>query len=227
MDQRPQSASELLAAFQQFLIVLVHEITYLRGVYPSEAFGQRRVYETAVHQCRHPKVVEWVEHLSVVCMEQIRKGIVDKLSIVLLREHDKRPLERFALDIRDFPRIPPNDLDQPLPSEVHVTWGRIIDQYRSCLRVLALESGKYGRIEEDEDDPLTFTVLLELSDKQTIDVQTGAWIVSDASRYHEYEELTRIRSIPIRFVDAGPISFHLVLEEERSRAKQRANPSLS
>ncbi|KAA8907208.1 hypothetical protein TRICI_005027 [Trichomonascus ciferrii] len=221
----PQSTSELLVAFQQFLIVLTHELTYLRGIYPSEAFGQRRVYETVVHQCRHPKVVEWIENLSVVCMEQIRRGTVHKVSIVILREHDKRPLERFALDIRDFPKVASSELDQPLPSDAHVTWGQIIDQYRSCLRALALESGKYGPIKEDDDNPLTFTVLLELSDNQTMDVQTSPWIVADAARYHEHEEHPRIRSIPIRFVDAGPASFHLVLEEERSRAKQRANPS--
>lgn len=230
---QPQTVSELLASFQQFLVVLTHQLIYLRGVYPAEAFGQKRVYDIAIQQCRHPKVIEWIENLSIVCMERIREGYINKLSIVFLRESDKSPLERYVLDLSDFPRIPSeNQMDRPLPEDVDITWTQIIDQYRSCLRVLTAESQNY----DDNDDPLTFTVLLETSEdreklfnkyknRSEIDInqstKTGPWIVADSSKYHLNDDSPKLTSQPIRYIDAGPISFNLYLETDRIRTKQK------
>ncbi|ANB14844.1 Rev7p [Sugiyamaella lignohabitans] len=233
-SQHPGSFSELLGTFHEFLVVLVHNVLYLRGVYPPETFRAVRKYGIALHQCRHPGVNQWIEDMAVACMSRIKEGGVGRLSIVILREKTNTPLERFVVDISDFPEVP-ESVQTVSIDNIAVTWTSLLEEYRACLATLAGMSQSFGKLPAD----ITFTLIMELkpddapshihplqsttlSDSSTTP-DPSPWITADRHRYHLSTPLS-LTTHPIRFVDAGPISFNLSLEEDKQKLKLPSRP---
>jgi mitotic spindle assembly checkpoint protein MAD2B len=211
-DEQPKRLSDFLGSFHEFLIVLVHCILYVRKVYPEPSFQRVRCYGIATFQSRHPKVCQWIEDMTTSCMSYIRKGSITKLSIVILSQETNTPLERFSLDLRDFPVIDPDEQDLPLEG-VAVTWGHLFQEYRSSLVTLTTLADTFGQL----PDETTFTIIMETRDGGS---QELPWITADRQKFEDRDPSLMAR--PIRFVDAGPISFNVWLEENKLKQKLAA-----
>lgn len=212
--------------FTEFFIVAVHYILYIRKVYPVDSFKAVRQYGIVVYQNRHPKVCDWIEHMARSCMQFVKSGRVDKVSLVILANNDL-PLERFAFDLRDFP-----DLDDKLqaatiimPEEEGVSYQEVCSQYRACLTTLSSLSDSFGALPSE----CSFSIIMETKDDESATCETdpeSIWIAGDGRKYHQDSGISwrnqsrpTIRVRPIRFVESGPFSFNLFLEEDKQKIK--------
>lgn len=214
----PQTVSELLESFQQFLVVVIHNILYCRGVYPAESFERVRIYDIVVYESRHYRVRDWIEQLSDSCIKQISEGNVKKISIVILRDRDRAPLERFVLDLRTFPQMDPLDQGERVIDMGPISWSSIEQEYRSCIRTLFSTSEELGKA---CNETVTFTALLEAKEEAGFDSQMttkedSPWISADYSKHGPSRPLI---AKPIRFANNGPTSFNFYMEESKTKQK--------
>ncbi|KAF2735469.1 DNA-binding protein [Polyplosphaeria fusca] len=102
-----------LSHFASFLTAYVHTILYLRTLYPRTSFATSRFHNTPVHQSRHPLVCEWISDAVAAVRDELLKGTVARLAIVIFcyggveKESSGcvRILERFMLDVGAFPVV--------------------------------------------------------------------------------------------------------------------------
>jgi mitotic spindle assembly checkpoint protein MAD2B len=205
----PHAASDYLSAFHEFFIVATHLILYLREVYPEAAFERVRHYGIQTYQCRHPKVLAWIENMVSTAMERIQDGVVRKISVVIVSSGNVT-LERFAFDVSRFAVSTAHSDDA---TATGISYGQVADEFRACLSTLVAQAGTFGSLPENS----TFTILMETRNKPHLEFDSP-WIVADSSKYHtRASHALTVR--PVRFVNAGPISFNLILEQDRSKSK--------
>eukprot|EP00123_Amoebidium_parasiticum_P021713 comp7236_c0_seq1/m.2947 comp7236_c0_seq1/g.2947 ORF comp7236_c0_seq1/g.2947 comp7236_c0_seq1/m.2947 type:complete len:209 (-) comp7236_c0_seq1:134-760(-) len=90
---------ELAGVILEFLDVAIHEILYLRGVYPPELFIERKKYgETRVHVSRHPELNQYIRSVLESSRSYIEKGEADKIGLVILGPGDVA-LERYVFSV--------------------------------------------------------------------------------------------------------------------------------
>ena len=63
----------LVAAFTDFLTVVIHLILYEREVYPRESFTRTRKYNHPVVQNRHPLVCKWIDDAVAAVRSEMLK----------------------------------------------------------------------------------------------------------------------------------------------------------
>lgn len=206
---RPTTVSQLLGAFHEFFVVSTHLILYLRRVYPESAFQHVRRYGIQTYQCRHPKVITWIENMAATAMTSIRDGSVRKISVVIVAS-DSTPLERFAFDVSRFP-TGASENDEAI--DAGITYDTMTDEYRACISTLVAQAGTFGPLPADS----TFTVLMETRDKPHLEFDSP-WLVADRAKYHSRTPAS-LTARHLRFVNAGPIAFSVVLEQDKSKLK--------
>jgi mitotic spindle assembly checkpoint protein MAD2B len=220
--------SDLFEWFTEFFIVATHSILYLRKIYPQDSFRAVRQYGIAVHQSRHPKVCEYIEHMARSCMEFVKRGVVEKVSLVVLSASES-PLERFAFDLRDFPelsaKLSATTVDE---DDGGVTYQEVCSQYRACLSTLTSLNDSFGELPPD----CTFSIIMETKDDESnaceVDPES-IWIAGDGQKYHQdansssfNQSRPSIRLLPVRYVESGPFSFNLFLEEDKQKRKLKS-----
>ncbi|KAL4909304.1 hypothetical protein BDW74DRAFT_79876 [Aspergillus multicolor] len=191
----PHNQAALAASFTNFLTVSVHQILWLRSVYPRATFLPVRAYNYPVRQSRHPKVCDYINDASIAVGTEILKGTITAVSIILSSARTNQPLERYAFDLSGFPRVP--------PGEVHTTFEERMDdsskgappnsqvldleaQFRACLARLASACARLTPL--PRDDEFSFTVCIEVREDAlppagtTTEEQT--WIVAEPGKVH-------------------------------------------
>ncbi|KAL2819094.1 DNA-binding protein [Aspergillus granulosus] len=191
----PHNQATLAASFTNFLTVTVHQILFLRSVYPRATFLPVRAYNYPVRQSRHPKVCDYINDASIAVGTEILKGTITAVSIIISSLRTNQPLERYAFDLSGLPRVP--------PSEVHTTFedrgndsskgvapaSQTVDleaQFRACLARLASACARLTPL--PRDDEFSFTVCIEVREDAlppagtTTEEQT--WIVAEPGKVH-------------------------------------------
>lgn len=218
--------SDLFEWFTEFFIVAIHSILYIRRLYPQDTFRAAHQYGIVVYQSRHPKVCEYVEHMARSCMKFVKKGIVDKVSLVVISENGF-PVERFAFDLRDFPKLSDKLATTTIDEDSGISYQQVCSQYRACIVTLTSLSHSFGAAVSNA----TFSIIMETKDDESrlfeIDPES-IWIAGDGQKYHQdgncssfNQNRSSIRLLPIRYVDGGPFSFNLFLEEDKQKRKTR------
>ena len=118
----PPSFNTTLTAFTHFLTAYIHTICHYRHLYPAASFARTRFHNTPVYQSRHPDVCTWIVDAVAAVKEELEKGTVARLAIVIFHPgfSPRRPyadpygaspsgelkiLERYMLDVSGFPRL--------------------------------------------------------------------------------------------------------------------------
>ena len=66
-----------------FVECCVHTVLHTRGIYPPQAFEERRLFGTAVWKARHDKINEYVRQVVFVnARPLVEQGLVDKFVLV-------------------------------------------------------------------------------------------------------------------------------------------------
>ncbi|OJJ51173.1 hypothetical protein ASPZODRAFT_138282 [Penicilliopsis zonata CBS 506.65] len=201
----PSNQSALAASFTDFLTVSIHQILFLRSVYPRATFLPVRAYNYPVRQSRHPKVCDYINDAAIAVGTEILKGTITAVSIIISSLRTNQPLERYAFDLSGFPRVPVGEInatfeerkDDPSSSSklgVNVSERgsappQTIDleaQFRACLARLASACARLTPL--PRDDEFSFTVCIEVREDAlppagtTKEEQT--WIVAEPGKVH-------------------------------------------
>ena len=97
--------SSLNRTLVSFLTVFVHQILYLRHLYPLRSFLSTRAYNFPVRQSRHPSVCAWILSAITAVEDQLSKATVREVSIVIFGVETNEVFERYRLDLRDLPAV--------------------------------------------------------------------------------------------------------------------------
>ncbi|CAO2650407.1 Nn.00g016990.m01.CDS01 [Neocucurbitaria sp. VM-36] len=106
---------ETLSAFTTFLTAYTHTLLYLRTLYPRTSFVHSRVHNTSVYQSRHPLVCEWIRDAVTAVREELLRGTVARIGIVVFSYRGEgntgsaRILERYMFDVSTFPVVEKNE----------------------------------------------------------------------------------------------------------------------
>ncbi|KAI0175844.1 DNA-binding protein [Hypoxylon sp. FL1284] len=239
-------ASHLLTAFTQFLTVCVHNILYYRSVYPAQTFLTSRAYNLPVHQSRHPKVCSWIGDAVDAVESQLVLGAVERIAVVI---YDGRAsvMERWMFDVAGFPAwkgfrdaVGPRAAeeeellaegagDAESSAEAKVNWADVDEQLRAAIRKLAYAGEKMAPLPEG----CTFTIAVELRDEGEAPIgHPQPWIPTQPNLQTKSKEkqtpgqdVGGAKTIPIRFVEAGPLFFECWVEE--GKAKEHLSSSSS
>ncbi|KAJ5893747.1 hypothetical protein N7495_005438 [Penicillium taxi] len=194
----PTNQAALAASFTNFLTVSVHQILFLRSVYPRATFLPVRAYNYPVRQSRHPKVCDYINDASIAVGTEILKGTITAVSIIISSLRSNQPLERYAFDLSGFPRAPAGEVNTtfeersenlpttPVNANTAPTSVDLESQFRACLARLASACARLTPL--PRDDEFSFTVCIEVREDAlppagtTREEQT--WIVAEPEKVH-------------------------------------------
>lgn len=101
---------ETIDAFASFLTAYTHTLLYVRALYPKTSFVNTRFHNASVHQSRHPLVCEWIRDAVAAVHEELLRGTVSRIGIVVFRNTggatgSVKILERYMIDVSAFPVV--------------------------------------------------------------------------------------------------------------------------
>ena len=105
--------NSLIQTICSFLTVSIHQILYLRQIYPPVSFISARAYNYAVRQNRHPGVCEWVNSAIAAVRDQLQKSTVERVAVCIFECEENQVLERWTFDLRALPVVDPKERDTP------------------------------------------------------------------------------------------------------------------
>lgn len=114
----PDTYSTLVTSVASFLAVSIHQILYLRSIYPQYTFLPVRQFNHPVRQSRHPRVCTWISDACTAVEAQLLKCTVAAVSVVILSVSTNRPLERYTFDMTQMPNVEGGDIHTPFESSV-------------------------------------------------------------------------------------------------------------
>mmetsp|Transcript_44351 Transcript_44351/g.111740 ORF Transcript_44351/g.111740 Transcript_44351/m.111740 type:complete len:228 (-) Transcript_44351:80-763(-) len=159
------NAETQAAILLEFIEVVIHQILFLRKVYPAKLFDEVRIYQRVhVHQCRHPKLNDYI-HQTV---EDIRPWLlhnqVERVVVVLHQGSDDEAAERWIIRLHNFGR----DSSLTYDDYQNMLQGSIEKLMHTCQLQLSLH------------DP-TFTIVVHTTGTQEMK-QHHTWIDSEPSQ---------------------------------------------
>lgn len=116
---------ETLDAFTNFLTAYIHTLLYVRNLYPKTSFLHVRFHNTSAYQNRHPWVCQWINDALEAVREELFLGTVSRIGVAIFsygngkkndsggREGtgDVQIMERYMIDVSDFPIVHPDNLN--------------------------------------------------------------------------------------------------------------------
>jgi len=77
----------------------IHELLYVRRIYPRDSFAPNRFLGVSCHASRHPAIVDYVYNFLEVAVPALCAGTADELALVVLDSPPGKPetiMERFV-----------------------------------------------------------------------------------------------------------------------------------
>ena len=233
--------ASLISTFGDFLTVAIHTIIYERHIYPLDTFITARKWNYPVRQSRHPKVCNWINDAVAAVQEELLKGTVDRIAVVIYSQY-AQPLERFVFDLSRFPVVAREDFHTPIERQSPVPQpGKsapppkpVVDldeQFRAVMAKLTVCDTMLKPVAEG----CTFTVAIELKDQADPPIgHPQPWVPVQPSLQREVpksqdsearsgSDLGGASVTPVRSVDHGEMVFEMWIEE--GIAKEEAEGS--
>lgn len=83
----------------EFLEVLVHNVLYVRKLYPDTIFVKRKKYATVVYQSVHPDVNEYIAQVLRGVDFYVEKSQLHRLDLCILDTDKNTVCEKFVFDV--------------------------------------------------------------------------------------------------------------------------------
>ncbi|TID21604.1 DNA-binding protein [Venturia nashicola] len=232
MAALPNTFASIVANFAEFLTVAIHTIIWERGIYPDSSFIKAKKYNTPVRQSRHPKVCEFIQAAVDAVREQLLKGTLQHVCVVLYSPL-LQALERFVFDVSKFPAVPKEyhftQLEREGATQTAAPSEDLGEQFRAALTRLTGCGTKLSPLPSD----CTFNVAIEVRDEADPPIgHPQPWIPTQPSlqrRAAAFDEdgydgrlgsdLGGVNFTPIRAVDAGELVFEMWVEEGKGKAE--------
>jgi mitotic spindle assembly checkpoint protein MAD2B len=247
--------ADLAASFTIFFRVFLHQVLFLRLVYPRTTFLPVRVYNYPVQQSRHPKVCEYINDVAVAVEKEILKGIVAAVTVIIFSIQTNQPMERYVLNLSEFPKVPVEETQTVFEGREKQTIGSnsampspvdLDAQFRASLARLASSCERLTPL--SKNDEFGFTVCIEVREDAQAPVgitkDEQAWIVAEprlvnqqssslsslvsdirdkSQKPQEQDPDKKVKTVPIRRVEAGELRLELWVEESRQKLDKSLN----
>lgn len=79
--------------------MLVHNVLYVRKLYPDTIFVKRKKYATVVHQSVHPDVNEYITQVLKGVEFYVEKSQLHRLDLCILDTDKNTICEKFVFDV--------------------------------------------------------------------------------------------------------------------------------
>jgi mitotic spindle assembly checkpoint protein MAD2B len=220
----PDTQAAIAASFTNFLSVAMHQILFLRNVYPRATFLPVRAYNYPVRQSRHPKVCDYINDVAIAVESEILKGTITAVTVIISSVRTNQPMERYAFDLSGFPHVPVGELyttfeERKEEASKPASTAQSIDleaQFRACLARLASACARLTPL--PRDDEFGFTVCIEVREDALPPVGTTkeeqTWIVAEPGQVH-----VRSCTAPFSVSKVGSHSQQPLLPKINGRAK--------
>lgn len=189
----PNTHSALTLSLTSFLTVTIHQILFLRSVYPRATFLPVRAYNYPVRQSRHPRVCTWISDAATAIQMELMRSTTAAASVVIYSVRTKQPLEKYTFDMSKMPRVASSDSHIPLErsdnanqtTTAHdVSTVDLEPQFRAVLARLASACARLTPLPPNEE--CSFTVCIDLRDGAEapagVSKENQAWIAAQPRR---------------------------------------------
>ncbi|GJJ09748.1 hypothetical protein Clacol_003972 [Clathrus columnatus] len=215
VSSKRQLLFRLLTLRRHLVEVAIHNILYVRQVYPADLFHRRRKYDVAVWRSRHPELNEYISGAVKAVGEELILGTIERV-IIVIKDPKDVPLERFIFSIKQMVQLESYDRDERITGAMPAN--TLSQYFRAFLVKLSMVESQLGPLLED--DP-SFTIIIELEDDKIplASQQKGdppPWM--PASKEHTTEGATENAELHfVRAVDTGVINLSLAVQESEAK----------
>ncbi|KAK2836871.1 hypothetical protein FQN49_006638 [Arthroderma sp. PD_2] len=233
----PETYAALASSLSSFLAVSIHQILYLRSIYPQPTFLSVRQFNHPVRQSRHPKVCSWVNDACAAVESQLLKSTVAAVAVIILSVSTNRPMEKYTFDLTNMPQVSPGDIHTPFESSRKQQGDKNIAlpppqadleaQFRAVLARLTSSCARLTPLPAQEEYLPTLHIVLrpDADAPAGIDKDDQLWIAAESEpsdrpgNQNTSSESNRsdAKTVPVRTVDAGEMKLEVWIEEARSK----------
>lgn len=186
----------------EFLEVAIHNIIYIRHIYPSSIFERRKKYGVPVQMSIHPHLNEYITECLKTIKELLKKNEVRRVTVVFSDKH-RTPVEIFVFDILDLNR------NFQIESDPYLL--RVEEAFRGfCLR-LSVTGTQLKPLPEDS----TFSVQIHTIETASVSLaedhnfENFPWIEADLRE----TEVMEPSIMPIKTMETGYVKLQMYVEE--------------
>jgi len=147
------SKNNLNGILLEFIEAFIHQLLYIRKIYPADIFERRRKYGLPISMSRHPDLNNYIYQMLRHTAPLLDEGLAEKIVICFL-DPAQKPLERYVVDLQDIVVSIPQ-LNQLIIEEAEVL-EELEDQLRASLIKLNFVDSDLPSIPEDT----TFTTFV-------------------------------------------------------------------
>lgn len=187
--------------FLEFFEVAIHQILYVRKLYPEEIFMSRKKYNIPVHMSSHPGLNNYITGSLSSIKNLIQQKNICQVSLLI--EDGNTPVENFVFEVNVLQNIPRKESDY---SELEQSLRSVI------LRILAC-GAEMRKLKES----CSFEILVSCekdceTDLNMNDQDAMKWIKVEKGDFSEQLQPNKI--IPVKALSSSNIlSMQLVVEQ--------------
>ncbi|XP_069703027.1 mitotic spindle assembly checkpoint protein MAD2B [Periplaneta americana] len=189
----------------EFLEVAVHNILYIRNLYPPSIFVRRRKYGVPVQMSVHPYLNEYITECLKTVRELLKKNEVRKVTLTFF-DRNLQPIERFVFDILD------------LNTKLNVNDPYFI-KGEEALRGFCLKLSITGSYLKPLPQESTFSMQIHTTEAVSVSLaedprfQDFPWIEIDAYQTNMLDPSI----VPIRTLDTDFLKLQMYVEESADK----------
>ncbi|KAG5897135.1 hypothetical protein JTB14_025088 [Gonioctena quinquepunctata] len=156
----------------EFFEVLVHNIVFLRKIYPETIFARKKKYGIPVHQCIHPDVNEYVNQCLQAVRFHSRKNQLTRLFVCFYK--NEHICERYCFDILKLKNTAEGDsflveLEQSIRNfilKLHTAQEYLEDLPDDSTFSISLQTTAYSSVEFNQEPSYESFPWIEVKEKE-------------------------------------------------------------
>ncbi|KAM3587012.1 hypothetical protein VKS41_002058 [Umbelopsis sp. WA50703] len=202
--------NELHAVLSEFLEVAIHQIIYIRGLYPKELFETRQKYNAAVQMSRHPDINRYINHVVEACKKEMPKEAIQSVAVVII-DSQQKPIERYVFDLNAVFHMSPHQYPDSIITEMRLP--DLERQMRGFLLRICAAEALLQPLPSNCTFSLTVDTKLPLNPESEQEAKTGVspWI--PAEEFQKPEAFRNSNLIPLKSLNTGAIKLSMFVQE--------------
>ncbi|XP_038078908.1 mitotic spindle assembly checkpoint protein MAD2B-like [Patiria miniata] len=185
----------------EFLEVAIHQILYVRSLYPSGIFDRRKKYNIPVQMSRHPELNKYITDVLEGMKPLMTKDEIQCVSVVIIGPNHQ-PVERFVFEISQ-------------PASRSLSDDSYLLKMEQLLRAFLLRISTCDAALQSNPPECYFRVLVHTKSSAVFSIEDSQfiqdfpWIEADQHLYN----LNDARLTPLKTMYSDLIKMQLYVEE--------------
>lgn len=212
----PLNVENVLLQLREFLMVYMTQVIYYNGIYPENAFEQRKFLDLVILQSRVPALNEYLRGFAnevvSVLVEKEGGGKLHDLVVIVYEESSLHVVKRYIIGFGQFVPLAGQITSLDFlhkQSEVHLArinipgfdWNEVYSSLRSLL-FAHLEELK--RTHELQELGYFFKLLLNVDNQVDLSGEQGQWV-----KLLSEEDTRKTKFVSLGEISTGVLSFDL------------------